>query len=143
LPWTDCIQDRKVNNIHLIRLNYPRTPRPVIKSVCTPAPIIPYPTGRLVWGALSQALGARLRSCSPSGTFAGSSHTTLCALHRPNLILDRILRLRDGDSSGSVPGVRVGLRSLTPRRSFDLREISQQPLACIDYKLRTDSLSRV
>ena len=27
-------------------------------------------TGRLVWGALSQALRARLRSCSPSGTFA-------------------------------------------------------------------------
>jgi hypothetical protein len=42
---------------------------PVIESVRTPAPITPYPTGRLVWGTLSQALRARLRSCSPSGTF--------------------------------------------------------------------------
>jgi len=36
------------------------------------APITPCPTGRLVWGALSQALRARLRSCSPSGTFRNS-----------------------------------------------------------------------
>jgi len=34
-----------------------------------PARITTHPTGRLVWDALSQALRARLRSCSPSGTF--------------------------------------------------------------------------
>ena len=34
-----------------------------------------------------------------------------------------------GTLRACVPGVRVGLRSLTPRRSFDLREISQQALA--------------
>jgi hypothetical protein len=79
LPWTDCIQDRKVNNINLTRSDYPRTPQPFFQSVCAAAPIIPYPTGRLVWGALSQALGARLRSCSPSGAIAGSSHTAICA----------------------------------------------------------------
>ena len=36
---------------------------------CTPARIIPYPTGRLFWMAPSQALRARLRSHRPSGTF--------------------------------------------------------------------------
>jgi hypothetical protein len=36
---------------------------------------VPYGTAR--WGVLSQALRARLRSCSPSGTFAGISHTTI------------------------------------------------------------------
>ena len=35
---------------------------------CAHARIIPYPTGRLFWGALSQALRAWLRSCCPSGT---------------------------------------------------------------------------
>jgi hypothetical protein len=40
----------------------------------TPARIRPYPTGRLFWGALFQALRARLRSRSPSGTLrTGSS----------------------------------------------------------------------
>src|SRR5215469_10361139 len=43
------------------------------------------PTGRLVWGALSQALRARLRSGCPYGTFAASSHTTICARRRPAL----------------------------------------------------------
>jgi hypothetical protein len=33
------------------------------------------PRGRLVWGALSLALRARLRSGCPSGTFAASSYT--------------------------------------------------------------------
>jgi hypothetical protein len=39
------------------------------ESVPTPARITPYPTGRLLWVALSQALRARLRSHRPSGTF--------------------------------------------------------------------------
>jgi hypothetical protein len=42
------------------------------------------PPGRLVWGGLSQALRARLRSCSPFGTF---THTTICARHRPKLLI--------------------------------------------------------
>jgi hypothetical protein len=33
--------------------------------------ITPYPTGRLIWRSLSQALRARLRSHSCSGTFGG------------------------------------------------------------------------
>jgi hypothetical protein len=41
---------------------------PIIESVRTPARIRPYPTGRLFWVALSQALRARLRSYRPSGT---------------------------------------------------------------------------
>jgi hypothetical protein len=40
------------------------------ESVPTPARIRPYPTGRLFWVALSQALRARLRSHRPSGTKA-------------------------------------------------------------------------
>jgi hypothetical protein len=40
----------------------------IIESVRTPARIGPYPTGRLFWVALSQALRARLRSHRPSGT---------------------------------------------------------------------------
>jgi hypothetical protein len=99
------------------------------KSVPTPARIIPYPTGRLVWGTLSQALRARLRSCSPSGTLASSSHTTICARHRPNLISDRILHQWDGDSSGMRSRSSCRVTVLNPRRSFDLREISQQTLA--------------
>jgi hypothetical protein len=43
-----------------------------IEPVRTPAPITPYPTGRLVWGALSQALRARLRV--PPGHFATASN---------------------------------------------------------------------
>src|ERR1700731_2803338 len=35
---------------------------PIVESVRTPARITPYPTGRLFWEALSQALRARLRS---------------------------------------------------------------------------------
>ena len=42
---------------------------PIIESVHPPAPITPYPTGRLFWVALFQALRARLRSHRPSGTF--------------------------------------------------------------------------
>jgi hypothetical protein len=41
----------------------------IIESVGTPVRIRPYPTGRLFWVALSQALRARLRSHRPSGTF--------------------------------------------------------------------------
>jgi hypothetical protein len=40
------------------------------ESVRTPARIRPYPTGRLIWVALSQALRAPLRSHRPSGTKA-------------------------------------------------------------------------
>jgi hypothetical protein len=40
------------------------------ESVRTPARIRPYPTGRLFWVALAQALRARLRSHRPSGTKA-------------------------------------------------------------------------
>src|SRR6516162_5681406 len=36
-----------------------------------------------------------------------------------------------GTLRACVPGVRVGLRSLPPRRSFDLREISQQALTSL------------
>jgi hypothetical protein len=43
---------------------------PIIESVRTPARIRPYPTGRVFWVALSQALRARLRSHRPSGTKA-------------------------------------------------------------------------
>jgi hypothetical protein len=47
-----------------------------IESVRTPARITPYPPGRLVWDAPSQALRAWLRSCGPSGTsFDGSDAT--------------------------------------------------------------------
>ncbi len=38
------------------------------ESVRKRARITPYPTRRLFWGALSQALRAWLRSCCPSGT---------------------------------------------------------------------------
>ncbi len=41
---------------------------PIFESVCTRARIIPYPTGRLFWDALFQALRAWLRSCCLSGT---------------------------------------------------------------------------
>jgi hypothetical protein len=122
------VMDRFLN-LRDQRSDCPRTPRPTVKSVRTPAPIIPYPTGRHVWGALSQALRARLRSCSPSGTFAGSSHTTMCARHRPNLRSDRILHLRDEDSSGMGSRSSCWVTIVTPRRSFDLQEISQQALA--------------
>jgi hypothetical protein len=45
------------------------------ESVPTLARITPYPTGRLFWVGLAQALRARLRSHRPSGTFAtGFSH---------------------------------------------------------------------
>jgi hypothetical protein len=39
------------------------------ESVPTPGRITPYPTGRLFWVALSQALRAGLRSHRPSRTF--------------------------------------------------------------------------
>jgi hypothetical protein len=41
-----------------------------IEIGAAPARIKPYPTGRLFWVALSQALRARLRSPRPSGTKA-------------------------------------------------------------------------
>jgi hypothetical protein len=42
---------------------------PIIESVRTPAQITPYPTGRLFWVVLSQALRVGLQSHRPSGTF--------------------------------------------------------------------------
>jgi hypothetical protein len=107
----------------------PRSHRATHRTVRTPAPITPYPTGRLVWGALSQALRARSPSqttahpkpwtCAtnrcdrdvglaesgydhavPPGHFAGSSHAATCPWYRANHISDRILHLRGGDSSG-------------------------------------------
>src|SRR5690348_7561245 len=71
-----------------------------LQSNRTPARITPYPTGRLVWATPSQALRARLQSCSPSGTFFGGSHAATCPRHRANHISDRILHLRDGDCLG-------------------------------------------
>ena len=131
---------------------------PVIESVRTPAPITPYPTGRLVWGALSQALRARSPSqttahpkpwtCAtnrcdrdvglaesgydhavPPGHFAGSSHAATA--HGTALITYQTVSYTCGAATlwACVPGVRPGLRSFTTRRSFDLRPISQQPLA--------------
>jgi hypothetical protein len=75
-----------------------------------------------------------------SGTFAGSSRTTICALHRPNLISDRILHLRDGDSSGMRSKSSCRVTIVTPRRSFDFREISQQALASRLHDLNLSDL---
>ena len=66
----------------------------------------------------TQALRARLRSRSPSGTFADSSHTTLCARHRPNLRSYRILHLRGGDSSGVRSRSSCRVTIVNPRALF-------------------------
>src|ERR1700722_18741677 len=55
---------------------------PIVESVRTPAPIRPYPTGRLFLGvALPQALRARLRSHRPSGTFRNRLYLLLSSHH--------------------------------------------------------------
>jgi hypothetical protein len=64
----------------------------------------------------------------PSGTFAGSSHTTLCARHRP--ISDQTITYTCGTGPfGHAFQEFVWIAIATTRRSLDLREISQQALA--------------
>ena len=86
--WKGAHRENRPVGYGMIGHSYPRHPRsisrrkcgpycrirnlvtPIIESVRTPARIRPYPTGRLFWVALSQALRAWLRSHRPSGTKA-------------------------------------------------------------------------
>jgi hypothetical protein len=67
----ELFRDRKLNNIHLTRSDI----REHLGRSSNPHRSYRTLRDGSFWGAPSQALRARLRLCSPSGTFAGSSHT--------------------------------------------------------------------
>jgi hypothetical protein len=70
----NCIVAQKVDNVKIFSFRGAKFRHPNHRIGAHPplARITPYPTGRLFWGALSQALRAKLRSHRSSGTFCNS-----------------------------------------------------------------------
>jgi hypothetical protein len=129
----NCILDGKLHNIYLERYFSPRShpARHRIGPHTRTDHTVPYGTarlGRAVPGTSCQAtIMQSLRDILPVALTPPHAHGTALVTYQT-----RILHLRGRDSSGMRSSSSYRVTIVHDRHSFDLRHISQQPLAALN-----------